>query len=380
MQRLVYIANIRLPTEKAHGIQIMKTCEALAKQGIGVELIVAERKNPLEGNPFSFYGVKQNFKFHRVRCLDFLVLPFWKKIGFVLQSFSFYFSVKRYLSNHLADIYYTRDLIIAFFLTRLYSPVFYEIHNLPSRATWFHRRAWERASGLIVISNGLKDELMRYGIPDKKIMVAHDAVDDHRFMNNPELQSAFRELLELPKGKKIVVYTGHLYEWKGANVLAEAAKLLPADIHVYVVGGTPEDTKIFKKKYENVKNLHIEGWKAHTDIPVWQTAADILVLPTSGKEKIGRVYTSPIKLFEYMMSKHPIVASDIPSLREVLDESTATFFKSDDPASLAEKIQAVIANLEEAEEKALRAYSQVLQNFTWDKRAQSILEFLRARV
>lgn len=377
MSRLIYIANIRLPTEKAHGIQIMKTCEALVNEGVGVELIVPNRRNPLDGNPFSFYEVEQRFKFHRVQCVDFLAVPFFKKAGFLLESLSFCFAAKQYVSNHSADVYYTRDLIIAFFLSRLYKTVFYEIHTLPARATFFHRRAWKWAKGIIVISDGLKTELMGRGVPENKILVARDAVDLKQFKIF-ESKEECRKKLGLSADKKIVVYTGHLYEWKGASILAEAAKFSPKDsnIEVYIVGGTPEDTEAFRKKYGNVDRLHIVGWRPHQEMPFWHSAADILVVPTSAKGKIGAVYTSPMKLFEYMMSQRPIVASNIPSLHEVLDDTNAFFFKPDDPVSLAETIKKVVVNYPEAEAKAEKAYEEVVEKYSWMKRTELIKNFI----
>ena len=47
--KILYLADIRLPTEKAHGAQIMKTCEALARAGHAVELVVPRRANAMRG-------------------------------------------------------------------------------------------------------------------------------------------------------------------------------------------------------------------------------------------------------------------------------------------------------------------------------------------
>ncbi|HRY62339.1 MAG TPA: hypothetical protein P5056_01035 [Candidatus Paceibacterota bacterium] len=60
--KISYLANIRIPTDRAHGIQIMKTCEALSSQGVVVELVVPSRKNSIKEDPFSYYQVKENFK------------------------------------------------------------------------------------------------------------------------------------------------------------------------------------------------------------------------------------------------------------------------------------------------------------------------------
>ena len=61
MKKIIYVANIRLPTEKAHGVQIMKMCEALARAGAIVELVVPNRHTHIGGDPFTYYEVEENF-------------------------------------------------------------------------------------------------------------------------------------------------------------------------------------------------------------------------------------------------------------------------------------------------------------------------------
>lgn len=374
--RLIYLANIRLPTEKAHGLQIMKTCEALFKQGMEVELIVPRRLNHLKDDPFMFYDVKKNFKITKAWCLDLISLKIFGVLGFWIESWTFYRSIKKYLREQSGAVYYTRDLSVAYWLSKTADAVYYEVHTMPDKISLKYKEAWGRCKGFVVISDGLNNELKRQGISEEKIVVARDAVDVGQSLK-PNNTNVPLSLPDLPHNKKIVLYTGHLYEWKGAKILVEAAKYItdPA-IEICLVGGTATDITSFRKRYQNIKNVHIIDWQDHKLVPLWLKSAHVLVLPTSAKEKIGAIYTSPMKLFEYMMSKRPIVASNIPSLREVLDETTATFFEPDNPKSLAETIQGVLANPIKAKAKAWRAYEIVLEKYSWDKRAELIKKFI----
>src|SRR4030042_3301701 len=113
--KLLYIENIRIPTQKAHGIQIIKTCEALALQGCQVELILPTRENSIfKGiNPFQYYGVKKIFKIKKIISID----PFWlmklpQGIYIKFQTFYFQLSLFFYLlfkKDKAHYIFYTRQ-------------------------------------------------------------------------------------------------------------------------------------------------------------------------------------------------------------------------------------------------------------------------------
>lgn len=379
MTSIKYIANIRLPTEKAHGLQIMKTCEALAKSGIKVELVVPRRFNYIKNDPFAYYGVKNNFKITKLRCLDLISFGIFDRLGFWTTSWTFYLSVKKYFKLETAEldgdktIFYTRDLPMAYWLLKHFSPVYYEIHTLPAKITKIYKTVWERCSGLVVISNGLKNKLVEEGANKNKILVARDAVDVDKF-NITSSKRESRIKLNLPVDQKIIIYTGHLYKWKGADLLAKVASLIPTDLNVYLVGGVASDVEKFRKFY-HAPNLHIIGWQPYDAMPYWLKAADLLVLPNSAQESISALYTSPLKLFEYMVSGNIILASDLPSIREVLSGNESLFFESDNILSLKNMIEQVFDKKIDIISKVEGARSKI-NLFTWEKRAEDIIKFL----
>jgi len=112
-------------------------------------------------------------------------------------------------------------------------------------------------------------------------------------------------------------------------------------------------------------------------VPDYLFAADALLLPNSAKAKIASHYTSPLKLFEYMASRRPIVASDLPALREVLrDGENAVLVEPDDPKALAERIKTVLDDSGLAKRISEQAYSEVSQ-YSWEERARRIVRFVR---
>jgi len=370
MTKLLYVANARIPTERAHGIQIVKMCEAFAKAGLSVELVVPKRMNWIKENPFSYYAVEKNFKITKLPCLD--LIPYHKilgNLGLWIESVSFNFFAFPYAFFKKADIIYTRD---KFFLplALLKGNLVFETHGF-SQNHFLYDPLFKRLKKIVSITQKLKDLFQEQGIASDRILVAADGVDLERF-NVRETQEECRNKLGLPIDKKIVLYTGHLYDWKGTQVLAQASDLLPAEI--YFVGGTKEDVQDFKVKDPNLK-IKIIGHRPYSEIPCWLRAADVLVLPNSGKEEISKHWTSPLKLFEYMAASKPIVASDLPSIREILNKDNAILVAPDNPEALAEGINKALTDKGLSARISVLAYEGV-KNYTWQKRAEKVLKFI----
>ena len=105
-------------------------------------------------------------------CLDLVSLNIFGAVGFWLESWTFCHAVKKYLHTQNKAVYYTRDLPIAYWLSKDLSPIFYEIHTLPDRISFKYKETWDRCGGLVVISDGIKQGLMRHGIAAEKVLLA----------------------------------------------------------------------------------------------------------------------------------------------------------------------------------------------------------------
>lgn len=377
--KIIYIANTRLPTEKAHGLATMKICEAFARAGSEVELVVPKlwRRS---GDPFSFYGVKPNFKIRRFFCFDLMpILPFrfLEPVTFFLQMLSFslfanfyFFFQRRERTN---AIFFSHDYMPLYFISWLAPKIFYDVHHYPGK-NFMYRRLLEKSFGFAVQTRWKIAALQKdFGIPERQVVYWPNGTDVEKF-SAPISKDEARKKLGLPANDKIVLYTGALFDWKGVDTLILAAQQLSLAAKVYIVGGNITDIKELKNRLPEANNPRIifVPFQPHELMPLWCRAADVLVLPNTGKQKVSLYYTSPMKLFEYIASGTPLVASDIPSIVEIVDEHCAFLALADNPNSFAEKINFVLKNPEIAMARAAQA-KKLSGQYTWDNRAQKIL-------
>ncbi|MDO8600503.1 MAG: glycosyltransferase family 4 protein [bacterium] len=381
---LIYIANARIPTEKAHGLAVMKLCEAFAKEGLAVTLLTADRHNPVQDDPFSYYDITQKFQIERLPVWD--TIRFWwlGPVGFWIESISFTISLVmrlRRLRRTLVPettILFSHEHLPLLAGSFVYPLAFYDMHDFPVRGRLLYRLLFSRLRGIVTTNQWKKNELQkRFRVSPERLFAFPNGVDVGTF-SLPVSRIEARQKLNLPRDKKIVLYTGHLYSWKGVDTLLTASRVLPHDMVLYIVGGTDRD--ITKRKAQSAKqglrNIIFTGHKPHREIPLWLRAADVLVIPNTAKEEISLHFTSPMKLFEYMASGTPIVASRIPSIEAVVDEQSVWFFEADNPASCA---RAIITASGEPNRKKTEHAQTLVQTYTWDARAREILQFIATR-
>lgn len=358
--KIFYVANARIPTEKAHGIQIMKTCEAFAASGHEVTLVVPKRMTHLTEEAFAFYGLPQTFKIVYLPTVDLIrwsgLVP---RLFSILQNRSFARSLRRYLRGHKPELIYTRDELSAVNLPA--GPlIFLEVHNLSRILRRRVKKLNTIVTGIFPISGGLQKALVRLGYRPEKITVLPDGVDVETFQI-PETKPQSRQRLGLPQDKKIIMYTGNFFAWKGVYVLAAAARNFTDDYLFVFVGGSPYEMKLFKKhlveKHPGASNILLTGHVPYQIIPSYLNAADVLVLPNSAKTEISSLYTSPLKLFEYLATGLPIVAADLPSVREIVTEEQVEFVAPDDASALAQAIRRAQARDFSKNRKFVRQYS-----------------------
>ncbi len=113
----------------------------------------------------------------------------------------------------------------------------------------------------------------------------------------------------------------------------------------------------------------------HAVIKYYLASADVLVLPNRSGSDVSERYTSPLKLFEYMASQVPILASRLPSIEDAVSEKEVFFFGPDDSSQLIDGVRQVLESPAEADRKAARAYEKA-KELSWDAYADRVLAAL----
>ena len=287
--RIAYIVNARMPTERAHGTQTARMCEAFVALGQSVTLYHPYRLfNRLRRHDlFQFFSVEHRFDVKTLAHADLLPLVRRLPTGklgnglLLLDAMLFGRTAVKRAGRAACDVIYTRDWEVAWCAVRRHLPTVYESHFLPPSLRLRHvignmaRQAQTRL--VVAITSGVEDDLVESGVPREKIVVAPDAVDLRQYQSDPGREAA-RARLGLDPKRPTAVYTGSLFRYKGVHVVAEAAGALP-EVLFLIVGGSPGDIAALRKdvRERGLGNVNVWGSVPPGEVAWFQAAADVLL-------------------------------------------------------------------------------------------------------
>ena len=320
-----------------------------------------------------FYGLRTVVQIVYLPCVDWYTKG---RVGFLLSSLSFimsylcYFLVKIVRGEKFCFYSVDMDTFSMTPLVLLSRPFFSELHGArkPNVAT---NVFFKYSSGIIAINDAVEEVVRENFSHSLSVLVEPNGVDVALFDIRMS-QTDARTKLELPTDKQIALFVGRFYAWKDVGILIEAAAVAP-DIFWYVIGGSEANFLRITGLATIPTNLRICGDKPVREVPLWLAAADTVLALGTHKNMDSWRFTSPMKVFEYMASNRPIVASRTPALQSILTESEVYFYTPDDAADMAAKVREAIAHTRR--EVTERAHAKALTH-AWDKRATRILEFI----
>src|SRR5688572_8189213 len=362
----------------------METCHALADRGHEVTLVVRPDTVAPPRDPFVYYGLPRHAKL-TIEAAPVAGPQIARRAGYLS------FAIGRALGGGRTPAIFTRDLGVAAALLRIprgiRAPVVYESHGyspevseaLPGLVATASRpgaaklarlrpreeRVWRGAEGYVTITQGLADRLRtRFGTRDRLAVIP----DGTRVSGPPP------DVLPA-RADPSVGYAGHLYPWKGVDILLESLARLP-HARGLIVGGHDREPDLQRLKDAAGKmgiaaRVTFTGPVAPSEVPQLLRKADVLALPNPASA-ISTFYTSPLKLFEYMAAGRPIVASDLPAIREVLrHEENALLVEPATPGAIAAAVERLVEDPVLAARLAGAAHARAA-DFTWARRAERL--------
>ena len=276
-----------------------------------------------------------------------------------------------------ATVVYTRSTRMAYVAVQAGRVTVLELHDplIPLRVA-FLKKAFRSGTMrvLVVTTERLKrDVIEAVGVSPEKILVVGGAAT----------ASADLPAAVLPERERFayhVGYAGSALKGKGVSMMMACAQAMPA-LAFHLIGPTQADCLRFGDLPDNVI-LH--GYQAGTGVVALLKSMDVLMLPNqpsviirSGAD-IG-AHTSPLKLFEYMASGRPMIASDLPVFDSILtDKVNCLRVEATSSQAFCAALRRLQAEPELGRRIAANALEAFKQNYTWDHRVARIVAFLTA--
>ncbi len=363
--KIVCVSASQIPSDTANSIQVMKVCQAFTQIGHDVTLVVPGKGQSTISNSQlqNHYGLHKFFDIEWLPVHNRRLFP-WKVAGRV---------------RHLgADLLYTWLIQSAAFGLMAGMATMLELHDFPSGhfgPLWLRLfLALPGRKRLLPITDALRRAL---NLPLEQTVIAPDGVDLERYVSLPDPERARREL-GLPAVPTILC-TGHLYEGRGAGLFLALAKKFAQASFVWV-GGRPAEVETWKARAAgmNLTNVIFTSFLPNERIPLYQSAADVLLMSyqrTVATSSGGNTaeFCSPMKMFEYLAAGRAILASDLPVLHEVLDDSMAVFCPLDNVEAWEIALGELLNDSERRQVLGQRARNAAEQ-YSWVVRARRILE------
>ena len=234
------------------------------------------------------------------------------------------------------------------------------------------------ASRIFVVSEVERNNLLGDGFAPEKIVVNPNGVDTDVF--RPAIGGErVRADLALRKEEQLVGFVGSFGPWHGVLVLAEAIKLIPAEMPIRFLlvgaGALQDQMKRLLKDETETGRVIFTGAVGHAEVPALLDACDVLVSPHIPLAAGADFFGSPTKLFEYMAMGKGIVASRLGQIGEVLtDEKTALLVEPGNANELSAAIMRLAESRELREALGEAARQTAVERHTWKRNAQKIMD------
>lgn len=305
--------------------------------------------------------------------------------NFLARAVHFGKSVMSHLAlNQDYDVVHFRNIWDGFSITQnknkfRYKTLF-EVNGLPSIELKYHYPGLDSellskikeqeiatlhlSDAIICPSNVTRDYIASLGLDRKLVTVIPNGVSPSDFSPSP---------LPIRENRiPVLLYIGTLADWQGLDVLIKALpKILEQkQVKLQIVGrGRSRQRKMLAKQIRKLgleEHVLIQPAVPHHEIPQLISDADICVAPLGLNDRNVTQGACPIKVLEYMAAGRPLLASNMPIVRELVREDIdGLLFSPNDPDDLTRQVMALLNDFELSQRIATSASERALTKFTW---------------
>jgi glycogen synthase len=262
-------------------------------------------------------------------------------------------------------------------------PLVYEVRTLWGESaviedglrpdSWKHRLVWrlelgamQRADLVLPISQGIREEVIRRGIPAYKVDVMPNGVDTSKFAPRP--RDAVRASAAGLDGCFVIGFVGSMRKLEGLSTLLTAYGICKAQrdrVRLVLVGDGPDKKALEAQAVEQgLPGVIFTGNVPHADVPSWYSIMDVLVYPRLRAVINERV--TPLKPLEAMAQGKVCMGSDVGGLTELIrNDDTGVIFRADDPEDLAHALISLMKEPARLERLGRRALEAVRRERDW---------------
>jgi glycosyltransferase involved in cell wall biosynthesis len=393
--RILVAADIRFPLERANGVQVVKSAAALARKGAPTTLLVRQSDPRPTADILALYGLgpEEPLEVRRLPVLH-------RKGSYHVPRASFLLRATVAALRAFSDraLVFTRDLQLADLLLALPGTrartVVYEAHAVEAvmygergdlygtdeapdeakrrRIAGRESRVWQRASAVVTTTRGIRESLEDAYGPRPRVAVVPNGCDVPK-------DRAYADLPSEPR----ILYAGQLYPWKGVDVLVHAISELP-EAHLVILGGIEGEGDLARIRALVASlglssRVEMPGTVPQARVADEMARARVVAIPFLRSAMTER-HTSPLKAFEAMASGRAIVATDLPSSREILEDGVdALLVPPQEPRALAAGLRRLLSE-EGLAPRLARAAFEKAPRYSWDSRAESLLRLFEEAV
>jgi glycosyltransferase involved in cell wall biosynthesis len=245
--------------------------------------------------------------------------------------------------------------------------------NLLSKIKEQEIAALHLTDAIICPSNVTRDYIASLGLDRKRVTVIPNGVSPSDFSPSP---------LPSRKGRvPVLLYIGTLADWQGLDVVIKALpKILEKlPVQLRVVGrGRSRQRKLLAKQIRKLGvegNVIIQPAVPHHEVPAMIAEADICLAPLGLNDRNVTQGACPIKVLEYMASSRPLIASNMPIVRELVREDVdALLFSPSDPDDLARQVLVLLNDYDLSKRLADSATERAMTKFTWHQAQKKLIK------